>query len=73
MAEPINLRELVNYRHPDPRRVWKVGSELQSTTLDCRDLVDPVDPVACPKVWFRVRETILFTLRPAPNPAIYAN
>ena len=24
------MREFVNYRHPDPRRVWKVGSELQS-------------------------------------------
>ena len=24
----------VNYRHPDPRRVWKGGSELQSMTPD---------------------------------------
>ena len=35
----MNLRKFVNYRHPGPRRVWKVGSELQSTTLD------PVDPL----------------------------
>ena len=55
---------LFNYRHPGPRRVWKVGSELQSTTLDNRD---PVDPVPCPKVWFRLRETILFALWPAPD------
>ena len=34
----FNLREFVNYRHPGPRRVWKVGSELQSTTLDPVDL-----------------------------------
>ena len=58
----VNLRELVNYRHPGPRRVWKVGSELQSTTLDP---LDPRDPRLCPKVWFRVRETILFALWPA--------
>ena len=38
--------EFVNYRHPGPRRVWKVGSELQSTTSDPRDPVDPLDPPA---------------------------
>ena len=59
---------LFNYHHPGSWRVWKVGSELQSTTLDPLDRVDPVDPVLCPKVWFRVRETILFTLWPAPRP-----
>ena len=26
----FNLREFVNYRHPDPRRVWTGGSELRS-------------------------------------------
>ena len=47
------LREFVNYRHPGPRRVQKVGSELQSTTsfpLDPLDPVEPVDPVD----WLRV-------------------
>ena len=39
------MRELVNYRHPGPRRVWKVGSELQSTTLDPLDPGDPGDPL----------------------------
>ena len=61
----FNLGSLFNYRHPGPRRVWKVGSELQSTTLDP---VDPVDPLLCPKVWFRVRETLLFALWPAAAP-----
>ena len=27
---------MLNYRHPDPRRVWKVGSEQQSMTPDPR-------------------------------------
>ena len=35
---------MFNYRHPGPRRVWKVGSELQSTTLDPLDPLDPGDP-----------------------------
>ncbi len=35
-------REFVNYHHPGPRGVWKVGSQLQSTTLDPLDPVDPV-------------------------------
>ena len=37
---------------------------------DPRDPGDPRDkrvPGLCPKVWFRVRETILFTLRPVPD------
>ena len=44
------MREFVNYRHPGPRRVWKVGSELQSTTSFPLDPLDPVDPVD----WLRV-------------------
>ena len=36
---------MFNYRHPGPRRVWKVGSELQSTTLDPLDPLDPGDPL----------------------------
>ena len=47
-----NLREFVNYRHPDPRRVWKGGSELQLATSFPVDPVDPVDcadPLACSK------------------------
>ena len=52
------LRELVNYRHPDPRRVWKGGSGRQFTTpLNA----DPADPAACAKLVFRVRETLLLT------------
>ena len=39
-----HLRKFVNYRHPGPRRMWKVGSELQSTTLDPADPRDPGDP-----------------------------
>ncbi len=31
------MRELVNYRHPSPRRVWKGGSELWLTTSLSRD------------------------------------
>ena len=50
--------ELVNYRHPDPRRVWKGGSGRQFTTPDP---VDPVDPDLCSKLVFCVRETLLFT------------
>ena len=34
-----DLREFVNYRHPDPRRVWKGGSEQQLVTPF------PVDPL----------------------------
>ncbi len=49
----IIFREFVNFRHPGPRRVWKVGSELQSTTLD------PADPLACAKVRFCLSETII--------------
>ena len=49
MESKIDLREFVNYRHPGPRRVWKVGSELQSTTLDP---VDPVDWLRVPKYGF---------------------
>ena len=66
---PTYLREFVNYRHPGPRRVWKVGSELQSTTLDPVDPLDPLDPLLCRKVWFRIGKTLLFTLWPAPPAA----
>ena len=44
----------------------KGGSEQQLLTplpldpLDPVDQLDQLDPVLCPKVWFRVRETILF-------------
>ena len=31
----------VNYHHPDPRRVWWGGSELQLRTPDSRDPLDP--------------------------------
>ena len=34
----------LNYRHPDPRRAWKGGSEQQSMTPDPRDPRDPRDP-----------------------------
>ena len=36
------MRELVNYRHPGPRRVWKGGSDLQS---DPPFPADPLDPL----------------------------
>ena len=51
------LREFVNYRHPGPRRVWKVGSELQSTTSlpALRSL-----RYLCSKVVLRLRETALY-------------
>ena len=58
------LRELVNYRHPDPRRVWKGGSGRQFTTplpVDPVDHVDHVDQDPCSKLVFRVRETLLLT------------
>ena len=51
---------MFNYRHPGPRRVWKVGSELQFTTSLCRDPLDPLDPLPCRKVVFRLRETLTF-------------
>ena len=38
-----NLRELSNYRHPDPRRVWKGGSKLRSLPPFPEDRVDPED------------------------------
>ena len=56
-----NLRELVNYRHPDPRRVWKGGSGRQFTTPLQLDPVDHVDQLACSKLVLRVRETLLLT------------
>ena len=34
---------------------------------DPLDNRDHRDPLMCPKVWFRVRETILFPLRPVPD------
>ena len=43
----------------------KGGSEVQFTTslpADPVDQLDPVDPLACAKVVFRVRETLLFVL-----------
>ena len=59
-----NSRELVNYRHPDPRRAWKGGSGRQFTTslpADPADALDLLDPLACAKLVFRVRETLLLT------------
>ena len=35
----------MNSRHPDPRCVWKGGSEPRLMTPDCLDPLDPVDPV----------------------------
>ena len=35
------MREFVNYRHPDPRRVWKGGSEPQSPPPFPDDPDDP--------------------------------
>ncbi len=35
---------LFNYRHPDPRRAWKGGSEQQLMTPDPGDPQDPEDP-----------------------------
>ena len=35
----------LNSRHPDPRRVWKVGSGARLLPPLCRDPVDLVDPV----------------------------
>ena len=40
---------MFNYRHPGPRRVWKVGSELRLTTSFPVDPVDPLDPVDPPE------------------------
>ena len=43
----------------------KGGSERQFPTslpADHRDPLDPVDPGACPKLWFRVHETLLYVL-----------
>ena len=62
---------MFNYRHPGPRRVWTVGSELQFTTsfpldpldpVDPVDPVDPLDPVPCRKVGFRLYETPTFEI-----------
>ena len=39
----LHLREFVNYRHPDPRRVWKGGSEPQSPPPFPDDPDDPDD------------------------------
>ena len=40
----------------------KGGSEVQFTTSLPLDPVDQLDPVACAKVVFRVRETLLYVL-----------
>ena len=45
ILEKHNLREFVNYRHPDPRRVWKVGSDLQSLPPFPVHPVHPLHPV----------------------------
>ena len=50
-----------NSRHPGPRRVWKGGSEEQLLPPLPEDPEDPEDPLACAKLVFRLRETILFT------------
>ena len=47
-----DLREFVNYRHPGPRRVCKVGSEPQFTTSFQLDRLDRLDPVRVPKYGF---------------------
>ena len=39
-----NLREFVYSRHPDPRRVWKGGSEQHLLTPLPGDPGDPGDP-----------------------------
>ena len=39
------MREFVNYRHPDPRRVWKGGSELQSLPPFPGHPLHPLHPV----------------------------
>ena len=51
---------MFNYRNPSPRRVWKVGSELQFTTSLPVDPPDPPDRAPCRKVVFRLRETLTF-------------
>ena len=57
----FNLREFVmNSRHPDPRRVWKVGSVAHWLPPLPVHPLDPVDPLQCAKRWFRLRETLLF-------------
>ena len=47
--------------------MWKAGSELQSTTWDRLDPVDPLVPVLCPKLGFGGGETILFAPGEAPG------
>ena len=56
LQDSIIWGSLLNYRNPDPRRVWKGGSELLSMTpfpahpadpLDPLDPADPLDPVVC--------------------------
>ena len=42
--------------------MWKGGSEVQFTTSLPVDRLDPLDRLACAKVVFRVRETLLFVL-----------
>ena len=45
-TDTVNLREFVlNSRHPDPRRVWKGGSEPRLLTPDPEDPLDPADPL----------------------------
>ena len=57
---------MFNYRHPGPRRVWKVGSELHFTTSFWLDPVDPVDwldRAPCRNLVFRLHETLTFENR----------
>ena len=58
----IILREFVNSRHPDPRRMWKGGSEPQLMTPDPVDPVDWLDPVACSKVGARLDQTLYLVI-----------
>ena len=45
-----HCRELFNYRHPGPRRVWKGGPEPRLLTPDLADRADPVDPLMSSKI-----------------------
>ena len=54
---------MFNYRHPGPRRVGEVGSEppfMTSFPVKVADPLDPLDPVPCRKVVFRLHETLTF-------------
>ena len=50
--------------------MWKGGSELQFTTSFRVNPVDPVDPVACAKLVFRLDETLLCPPEACPGPGL---